>query len=203
MKREYTQIFSFILGFTFILSGVIFSFVNSYKEEKNNEIQEEADIIDEIIDVYEIFKNKTEEYSTKRDEINNDIADYTSYYSGMEERYEEMTEKLNEYEELVKEVEDAAYYLKNHCINKTYSNQDANGKCNAYIINFEKTVNSFVGDIEFLNSKIDEYNEWIVEENEDLKENEKYGELTSFIPNHYKDYVDVNSDGTYLGRNSD
>ena len=203
MKREYTKLFSFILGFTFLLSGVIFAFVNTYKTGKDTEIKKENDIIDEILNIYEVFRNKEDEYNTFRNEFLEEISDYTSYYSGMEENYDEIIQLLSEYETLVKEVEDVSAYLKNHCINKTYSNQDANGKCNAYIINFEKTVNSFVGDIEFLNSKIDEYNEWIVEENKSLKEKDQYNELHKFEPTYYNDYLDVNNDETYLGRNSD
>lgn len=203
MKFEYTKLFSFILGITFILSGVIFALTNEYKENKQNMINEENQIIDEILDVYEVFKKKTEEFSTKRDNINEDISEYTSYYTGMPVKYDEMIKELNQYETLVTEVEDTAMYLKNHCLNDNYSNSDANSKCNAYIINYEKTVNSFIGDIEFFNSKIEEYNNWILEENKELSEKEKYQALEKFTPQKHKIYIDVNGDGTYLGRASD
>lgn len=203
MKREYTKLFSFILGITFILSGIIFAFVNSGKIAKEEKIKEENLIIDEILNIYDAFKTKTEDFSVKRDEYLDDITEYTSYYSGMAKNYSDMQTKVLEYETLVKEVEDSATYLKANCIDASYSKSDANSKCTAYIINYEKTVNSFVGDIEFLNNKIEEYNEWIEIENEELEEKDKYKKLAEFEVKYYKDYIDINSDGIYLGKNKD
>ena len=192
MKREYAKLFSFLIGITFILSGIIFTLTRVYKDNKFQNAQEESIIADEIKDIYEAFKIKVEEFSTKRDLINSDISEYVSYYTGIEENHDDMIEELKKYENLVAEVEDSAVYLKSHCLNENYSDQDANNKCNAYIINYEKTVNSFVSDIEFFNSKIDEYNNWIIDENEELDDEEKY-----------KEYIDIYNDGFYLGRNSD
>lgn len=203
MKREYAKLFSFLIGITFILSGIIFTLTRVYKNNKAQSIEEENIIAAEIKNVYESFKIKTEEFSTKRDLINSDISEYVSYYTGIEKNYNDMIEELKEYENLVIEVEDAAVYLKKHCLNESYSDQDANNKCNAYIINYEKTVNSFVSDIEFFNSKIDEYNNWIISENEELDDEDKYIEVERYKATKYKEYIDINNDGTYLGRNSD
>ena len=49
MKREYAKLFSFILGITFILSGVIFAVTRSYKDDKQAKIDEENKIIDEML----------------------------------------------------------------------------------------------------------------------------------------------------------
>lgn len=203
MKREYAKLFSFLIGIAFILSGIIFTLTRVYKNNKAQSIEEENIIATEIKNVYESFKIKTEEFSTKRDLINSDISEYVSYYTGIEKNYNDMIEELKEYENLVIEVEDAAVYLKKHCLNESYSDQDANNKCNAYIINYEKTVNSFISDIEFFNSKIDEYNNWIISENEELDDEDKYIEVERYKATKYKEYIDINNDGTYLGRNSD
>lgn len=203
MKREYAKLFSFLIGIAFILSGIIFTLTRVYKNNKAQSIEEENIIAAEIKNVYESFKIKTEEFSTKRDLINSDISEYVSYYTGIEKNYNDMIEELKEYENLVIEVEDAAVYLKKHCLNESYSDQDANNKCNAYIINYEKTVNSFISDIEFFNSKIDEYNNWIISENEELDDEDKYIEVERYKATKYKEYIDINNDGTYLGRNSD
>ncbi len=203
MKREYAKLFSFLIGITFILSGIIFTLTRVYKDNKFQNAQEESIIADEIKDIYEAFKIKVEEFSTKRDLINSDISEYVSYYTGIEENHDDMIEELKKYENLVAEVEDSAVYLKSHCLNENYSDQDANNKCNAYIINYEKTVNSFVSDIEFFNSKIDEYNNWIIDENEELDDEEKYKEVDRYKASKYKEYIDINNDGFYLGRNSD
>lgn len=203
MKREYAKLFSFILGITFILSGIIFAFVNSNKIAKGEKIKEENLIIDEILNIYDTFKTKTEDFSVKRDEYLDDITEYTSYYSGMAKNYSNMQNKILKYETLVKEVEDSATYLKSNCLNANYSKSEANSKCTAYIINYEKTVNSFVGDVEFLNNKIKEYNEWIKNENKKLNEKDKYKKLDEFEVKYYKDYIDINDDGIYLGKNKD
>ena len=203
MKREYAKLFSFLIGIAFILSGIIFTLTRVYKDNKFQNAQEESIIADEIKDIYEAFKIKVEEFSTKRDLINSDISEYVSYYTGIEENHDDMIEELKKYENLVAEVEDSAVYLKSHCLNENYSDQDANNKCNAYIINYEKTVNSFVSDIEFFNSKIDEYNNWIISENEELDNEDKYTKVERYKATKYKEYIDINNDGTYLGRNSD
>ncbi len=203
MKREYAKLFSFLIGIAFILSGIIFTLTRVYKNNKAQSIEEENIIAAEIKNVYESFKIKTEEFSTKRDLINSDISEYVSYYTGIEKNYNDMIEELKEYENLVIEVEDTAVYLKKHCLNESYSDQDANNKCNAYIINYEKTVNSFISDIEFFNSKIDEYNNWIISENEELDNEDKYTKVERYKATKYKEYIDINNDGTYLGRNSD
>ena len=203
MKRVYSKSFSVLIGIAFILSGIIFTLTRVYKNNKAQSIEEENIIAAEIKNVYESFKIKTEEFSTKRDLINSDISEYVSYYTGIEKNYNDMIEELKEYENLVIEVEDTAVYLKKHCLNESYSDQDANNKCNAYIINYEKTVNSFISDIEFFNSKIDEYNNWIISENEELDNEDKYTKVERYKATKYKEYIDINNDGTYLGRNSD
>ena len=202
MKREYAKLFSFLFGITFILSAVIFTVVNTYKDQKQEKIDKENQIIDEILNIYDVFKKKTEDFSNKRDEVNSEIADYILYYTGMIEKYDNIIKTLENYETLVQEIEDTAVYLKDHCLKNSYSSIDANNKCNLYIMNYEKSVNTFIGDIEFFNSKIKEYNEWATKENTALKK-EKYKPLANFVPKIYKEYIDINNDGIYLGRASD
>ena len=195
-KREYAKLASFILGLTFIIAGIIFSVTQVYKENRDKKRAEEAVIIDEIVKNYETFNTKAEEFSEKRTDINDD-----------------MMKELEDYEALLKEVDESGSYLKNNCISKTYSSADANHKCNTYIMNLEKSINSFVVDISFLNNKIDEYNEWIKTNKEEkiiVTEGKKkvqktivYENLDKFSPKYYKDYVDINNDGTYLGKNAD
>lgn len=203
MKKDSIKLCCLVLVISLILSGVVFFVSDLYKKEKQKKIDEENLIVDEILDIYESFKSKIEQYGEERDIINQKIGDYISYYTGMEENYEEMKEVVSSYETLVREVEDSASYLKANCLNKIYGNGDANMDCNSYMINFEKTVNVFLIDIQFLNSKIDEYNNWATLENEGLSDDEKHSMLEKFVPTKYKDFVDINGDGTYLGMNID
>ena len=102
MKREYAKLFSFMLGIAFILTGIVFIISAEYKENKQDKINEENKIIDEIFDIYEVFKKKTEEFSNKRDEVNSEVSDYISYYTGMLEKYDSVIMTLENYETKVK-----------------------------------------------------------------------------------------------------
>lgn len=201
MKKQYIELYSFLIGITFIISGIIFTFVNTYKESKKDKIEEETIIADEIGNVYNTFYRKESELSKYRDDLIDNIFDYVTYYSQMPDDYEKMISDIKKYEELVKESEDISSYLKAKCTSK-YSIKDANEKCNAYYINLEKTINVFVSDVEFFNSKIKEYNEWIENENESVLVTVEYKKLDEYKSNNYLDYVDLNGDGTYLGMNN-
>ncbi len=203
MKKDYIKLCCLVMGVSLILSGVVLMISNIYKQNRNDKINDEKKIVDEILDVYESFKSKTEEFGEKRDIINAKISDYVSYYTGMEENYQMMQEVLTNYETLIGEVEDSAFYLKANCLNETYSNPNANSNCNSYIINFEKIVNTFVVDLQLLNSKIDEYNNWATSENEGLSDEDKHKILEHFVSTKYTDFIDVNNDGTYLGMEID
>lgn len=202
MKRQYIRLFSFLIGLTFIISGLLFTIVNDYKKEKQKIIQEEIVIADEIEDVYEVFYNKEKDLSLYRDDLIKDIMDFSAFFSEMPKEYKKIIPEIEEYETMISEVEDISSYLQSKC-NKRYSVLKANDKCDAYFINLEKTINIFVGDISFFNSKIDDYNEWIKEENESVLVTEKYKELAKYDVKKYKDNVDLNKDGTYLGMKSE
>lgn len=202
MKEQYIKLFSFLLGLTFIISAVIFTFTNTYKNEKKKMIKEDKEIADEIGDVYKTFYSTEKELSEFRDNYYKKLEKFTVFYSDMPSQYKSMIDDLNKYMEYVTTSEDISSYLKAKCTKK-YSASSANEKCNAYYINLEKTINSFIEDVKFFNSKIDEYNEWIVEENKSVIATVKYKPLEQFKNEKYTDYVDLNKDGTYLGMNSD
>ena len=202
MKRQYIRLFSFLIGVTFIISGVVFTFVNNYKKEKKRIIEKETVIADEIKDVYDTFYNKEKDLSSYRDGLLDDIKIFTEYFAGMPEGYEDVVTKLEEYEGMIKEVDDISYYLKEKCV-KRYSVLTANDKCDAYFINLEKTINIYISDLEFFNSKIDDYNEWIETENESILVTKKYKPLKKISAKEYTKVVDLNKDGTYLGMKSE
>lgn len=197
MKRQYIRLFSLMIGLTFVISGVLFSLVNNYKKNKEEIIKQENILADEIGNVYETFYNKEKELNDFRDLFLDDIKEFSEYFSNMPGEYKNIVTKLGKYETLIKEVEDASSFLQQKC-KKRYSSSTANEKCDAYYINLEKTINIFVGDLEFFNAKINDYNEWIVTENESVLVKEKYKALEKYEATNYKDYVDLNKDDTYL-----
>ena len=202
MKNQYVRLFSMLFGFTFILSGVIFTFTKVYKDEKEREREAESAIVDEIGNIYQTFFNKTNEINDERNILLDDVADYISFYSNMYDDYDGMVEKFNNFETKLVELDDMSSYLKDNC-KKAYSSSDANNKCYAYYINLEKSINLFIGDVKLFNSKIDEYNEWTEEANESEFNTKKYDKLEKYKPIKYNDYVDLNNDGTLLAKSDD
>lgn len=203
MKQQYIKLFSFLLGLSFIISGVLFTVVSAtIKEDKKKAIEEDNKIADEIGNVYETFFEKEKALSSYRSTLNKDISNYVIFYTDMPSGYKKIIDSIEKYDTYVKEVNDVSYYLSENC-SENYSVLEANEKCSAYYINMEKTINLFVGDIAFFNSKIDEFNEWVDKENNSLIVSEKYKKLDKYISKNFTSYVDLNGDGTFLGMNAD
>ena len=202
MKRQYLRLFSFLIGITFIISGILFTLVNNYKEEKKKKVAEEDAIADEIVDIYKTFYDKEVELSDYRDEVLKSVKDFSVFFTEMPDGYGNVYPMVEKYEVLVTEIEDASEYLRDNC-NRRYSKLDANEKCDAYYINLEKSINIFIGDLEFFNSKIKDFNEWTETENTSLIATKTYEKLNEYTAKKYTDYVDLNDDGTYLGRNNE
>ncbi len=203
MKQQYIKLFSFLLGLSFIISGVLFTVVSAtIKEDKKKAIEEDNEIADEIGNVYETFFEKESALSNYRNTFNKDISSYVVFYTDMPSGYKKIMEEVSKYETYVKEVNDISYYLSEKC-SRNYSVLEANEKCTAYYINMEKTINLFIGDIKFFNSKIDEFNEWAEKENNSLVASKKYEKLEKYVLKDFTSYVDLNGDGTFLGMNAD
>ena len=198
MKQQYIKLFSILIGLSLIISGVIYVFSNMYKEDRARKLKNEQIIADEISDIYKSFFDVEKELTAERDKLVKEYLEYSSYYSNMPKGYNAMKEKIAAYEEKVTQAEDVSAFLKKSC-EKKYSINSANDKCIAYYINLERTINTFIGDIEKFNVKIDEYNVWTEEENKSVLTTTKYELLEKFVSTKYKEHVDLNNDGTYLG----
>lgn len=202
MKQQYLRLYSFLVGITFIISGVIFTLVNNYKVDKKEKIEVEIEIADEIGNVYATFYDKEKELSSYRDSFLKDVNDFSVFYTEMPAGYGKVNEEVGNYETKITEIEDISTYLKEKC-QKRYSVLEANDKCTAYYINLEKSINIFLGDLEYYNSKIKEYNDWTEVENNSVIKERTYDKLEEYKPKKYVDFVDLNNDGTYLGRNNE
>lgn len=195
MKRDYIRLWSFIIAATLILTAVLIIISHVFKNSRQDEINSEYEIIDKINKVNDEFKQKVEEYTTKKEQVDVELKEYTSYYTGMYENYGSITSSFRNLENYAIDVENASKYLNENCINKLYSNRDTNAKCMAYISNFEKTINMFVSDTNYLNKKIDDYNEWF-----DSQEDVEGKKLEHFTPSRYTEFIDINGDGVSLGK---
>ncbi len=199
-KQQYIQLFSLMLGLTFIISSIVFTLGNAYKEERKERINEETIIAEKISEIYGDFYEKETELNAFRDELTTKISESAEYFANMPENYDDIIDGFKKYEEMVQEIEEASVYLKEKCP-KRYSILDANNKCNAYYINLEKTINLFVGEVRYFNSKIKEYNEWTVVENENPLVIKKYEIKDEYDSKVYTEFVDLNEDDTYLEKN--
>lgn len=202
MKQQYVKLFSIIFGAAFVVSGVIFGVVTAYKSNRNKMIEENNKIADEIGDVYKTFFKMESDLTAYRDEVMKSFSSYITFYADMPKGYKTISESLEKYETMITEIDDASSYLEKKCVDK-YSKLEANEKCNMYYLNLERTINTYIGDMEFFNSKIKEFNEWTEEENKSVIATTKYEKLNEFVSKKYTKYVDLNKDGTYLGQNSD
>ena len=199
MKNQYIKLFSLLIGIAAIFSGVIYVFADSYRDRRIELIKEEELIADEIADVYETFFNKEKALSDYRDEYNRNFKEFSTFYSDMPYLYPSVVEQLRQYEKLIDESSDISSFLKDKC-QKKYSVLEANSTCDAYYINLEKTINLYIVDIELFNKKIDEYNAWTDKENSSVSATVEYAKLEKYAGINYTDYVDLNEDGTFLGK---
>ena len=79
--------------------------------------------------------------------------------------------------------------MRYECNNRDYNDYDIDNKCMTIDHNYETIVNAYVSLIDKYNQKIKVYNDWDGSK-KDLKE---------FESEYYKDYVDVDNDGDFLG----
>lgn len=178
-----------ILGLLLLASGGALLVVNGFKDEK----EDLTKTMNIIVDDYEIFRKKVETFSTLREKIYNEVMN-TQYYTDVYTNYNADIQQLKQYENAVTEIENISKNLKNSCIGKSFSDQDVINKCNAFIINYEQSINYFINDIDRFNSRIKDYNTWL-----NTQTNTQYQTLAEYNAK-YKDYVDVNNDKNFSGK---
>ena len=189
MKNK-TVVILAVMGLMLTIGGGILLVLNGFKGEQES-LTKTMNI---IVDDYSIFKKKVEDYSALREQIYSDVMN-SQYYSEVFDKYSTNIEKLTQYEQAVTEIENASKNLKKSCIERKYNDQDVTNKCNAFIINYEQSINYFISDITRFNDRIEEYNKWRTTENT----NTKYTELEKYN-SKYTEYVDINGDKIESGK---
>ena len=182
-----------LIGITCILWGLILMFVSSVKKDQ----KEMNARMDKIVNSYDKFSKKIEEFNTMRDSLHTEFLDKV-YYEKLETQDTDFKNKLKTYEELVSSISlSTKNNLRKYCQdNIYYSSSDVNNKCAAYKQAYEEMVNSFVDDVNTYNSNIDQYNKYL----------DTQGATNALRLEKYqtkKQYIDYNKDGTYSGRSED
>ena len=200
MKKDYIKLFSFMVGVALIITSVVYAVTNNYKGKKQKIVDEEKKLIDQVNEEYNSFEIIEEEFTELRDKTLNEISDYSSFYTGMDTKYESVIASVKTYDEEIKKLADSTKVLSKICVDKSYSDQTTNQKCINFIYNYEKSVNTFIGDIAFFNKKINDYNTWTETENESPVKKRTYSKVENYTATSFTDYIDVNKDGVYLGK---
>lgn len=182
-----------LIGITCIVWGLILMFISSVKKDQ----KEMNARMDKIVNSYDKFSKKIEEFNTMRDSLHTEFLDKV-YYEKLETQDTDFKNKLKTYEELVSSISlSTKNNLRKYCQdNIYYSSSDVNNKCAAYKQAYEEMVNSFVDDVNTYNSNIDQYNKYL----------DTQGATNALRLEKYqtkKQYIDYNKDGTYSGRSED
>lgn len=183
-----------IIILTIIISIVLYILTGVYEKSYDKRIKKEKEEIYNIQKQYDDFQKNMENTVDKRDSIYKDLKDFYSYYDAIESDYSSAVKLFKEYEELLKKTEESGKYLKEKCGSYDYMSSDVTTKCYAFSRNYEQAINSFIDDVYVFNLKIKDYNTWI--KNTSKKQLEEY-------QTEYKDYIDYDKDGKYLGKNMD
>ena len=178
------------IGLILIIGGGVLAALVGFNSEKEN-LSKTMNI---IVDDYTTFKKKVENFSSLREQIYTDIMN-SQYYSEVFDKYSANIEKLASYEAAVTEIDNASSNLKKNCTSRKYNDTDVTNKCNAFVINYEQSINYFINDINRFNARIEEYNKWVTSENT----NKKYTAREKY-KSKYTDYVDINGDKISSGK---
>ncbi len=175
------------LGIVFLLLVivVIIYFIIGYR---NDQIESKRKI-DSVIKSYDVFKGHIDSFNKERDNFYQ-VVMKDMYYEDLKNNDTKYKEVIANYSITIAPLEEDYKTLKDKCIDVLYPDISVNNKCEAFIIGYEKAINSYVSDIEKYNENIKDYNE-LLDENGEKLETVK---LTV-------DYIDVDGDRKYLGKN--
>jgi len=186
MKKRKIAIFIFVLGMLLIVLGISILIYNNLINKKN----EQKKLENNIIEKYDIFKKNVESFNELRNYYYSQVVD-NLFTETVESDYDNWIVVLDDYTSKVDNVEKSSSYLKKQCVNKYHSNKDVTNKCDSFVIAYETVINYYTKNVVSFNAVLDEYRRenGIVDEESEIKNySSKYN------------YVDVNSDGKFIGK---
>ncbi len=194
MKKQMIILMLILVGITLLISGGIFYLVGHYKNNRQVSIESEKNLYALIDNNYNRFQEKINTLEEEKQTVYEGLYKFITYFQEMPNEYENITKVFEGHETFVKDIDTLSDFLKDKCIDRVYDKNATMLKCKTFMLNYESAINGFVQDVKVLNNKIEEYNEWIVEH-----EKEEYKPLEKFVPKIFKEYIDVNKDGTFTG----
>lgn len=180
MKKKYIIIVAIIITLLLILG--ILKFINNFKEDSTNQQAK----ITEITTTYEKIKEYITNYNSTRETLSNSLSTY--YQDTFKNNYNDIIRILQEYDQIIGNIQENIELINKDCDNNIFNDVTANTICNNYEETYEQLINTYINDINNINSIIDTYN------------NENTNPLNKFNSNYINDYIDYNNDGEYIGR---
>lgn len=183
MNKKIPTIF-LIVGILLVIIGISLTVFKVTNNDSKNKKEKENKILEE----YEKFRNKVDNFNSSRDDYYNKVAK-NLYPESVENNYENWISTLDVYTKATDEVEEGSSYLKDNCVNTYYSNNDVKNKCDAFVIAYETAINYYAKDVYAFNDNLNLYRRNNINSNINIIDYElKY------------DYVDIDSDGKFWGK---
>lgn len=188
MKRRKIIFLILVFGVLLIGSGIAIIAYEKVSSSKYKQNKLEFDIVEQDVN----FRKKVESFNERRSSYYNEVAS-NLFTETVEDSYDDWILILDKYTESVDAVNDSSSFLKENCVNKHYSNSDIMNKCDAFIIAYETVINYYTKDILSFNDVIEEFRR-----EKDLNDNDT--NFKNYVSKYQ--YVDINSDGEFIGKSS-
>ena len=180
-----------VIGIVFIIIAILFVLAWIWASGLKEDQEETKKTMKLVLDSYENFNNRVEEFSNYRNKFYEMKEDL--FLETLGENAEEWNDCIVKYADSISEVEKSSKNLKENCEIK-YGDVNTNSKCTAFKANYEAAHNYYISDIKLYNDLIDDYDKW------NKEEDNKYPEVKKGTYPVYKKYIDFDKDGEYFGK---
>lgn len=180
-----------VIGVVFIIIAILFVLAWIWASGLKEDQEETKKTMKLVLDSYENFNNRVEEFSNYRNKFYEMKEDL--FLETLGENAEEWNDFIVKYADSISEVEKSSKNLKENCEIK-YGDVNTNSKCTAFKANYEAAHNYYISDIKLYNDLIDDYDKW------NKEEDNKYPEVKKGTYPVYKKYIDFDKDGEYFGK---
>jgi len=205
MKKDTMKLFGFMILITVVVATILLFIVGAIEDNNKKKIAEDKAFMDKIDNAYANFEITLEQFGTDHDEYITEITDKTSINTSIPSNYKKLQEVVNTYEKRVDEIDSDYKFLYDNCYEKftSYNRKSTNTKCLKYLRYLEQTINNFIEDVKYVNTRIDEYNKWTESYNGSTLALTTYKKVEEIKAKKYTDYVDLDKDGIFLGQIGD
>ena len=180
-----------VIGIVFIIIAILFALAWIWASGLKEDQKLTKKTMKLILESYENFNNRVEEFSNYRNEFYEMKEDL--FLETLGEQADDWNDFIKKYADSISEVEKASKNLKKNCEIK-YGDVNTNSKCTAFKANYEAAHNYYISDIKLYNDMIDDYDKW------NKEEGNKYSEVEKGSYPIYKKYIDFYKDGEYFGK---